>query len=138
SAVRAFFAALPTAERADAASRVTFLADDAASLGELVALATELGLVLRLAIDLDVGLGRSGLTDPSALAPLLDVFLGAGTVRFAGFLGYDGHIAYATGGTVAAMDTAWSEAAARYQAFVDVLNGPGYEALAALPDLVFN
>ena len=33
---------------------------------------------------------------------------------------------------------ALTEVNARYQAFVDVLNGPGYAPLAGLPELVFN
>lgn len=137
SAVRAFFDDIPVDERADAAARVTFLADDGAQLDELVALAGALGLTLKVAIELDVGLGRSGVEGPEDLPALLDRLLATSAVRFAGFLGYDGHIAY-TSGTREALDRAWADAMARYQAFVDVLNGGGYDALAALPDLVFD
>ena len=138
SAVRAFLESVPASDRGAVASRVTFLADDPTQLDELVALAIDLGITLRLALELDVGLGRSGVRETSELETMLDVFLGTTAVRFAGFLGYDGHIAHSPTGTVAAMEESWELATARYRAFVDVLNGPRYDALSSLPDLVFN
>ncbi len=139
SAVAAFFDEQPVGADLDAlAARVTFLADGRERLEELVALAERLGVTLRLVVEIDVGLRRSGLDDPSLLAPMLDVFVSRGAVEFAGFLGYDGHIAHSPANTLAAMNAAWDEATAIYQSYVDVLSAPEYRSLAELPDLVFN
>jgi len=139
SAVESFFGSQPAGtDLAAIASRVTFLADNPTRLDELVALAGRLGVTLKLAIELDVGLARSGLNDPGLLAPMLRVFLSSSAVEFAGFLGYDGHIAHSPTGTGAGMDLAWSAATEVYQSYVDILNGPEFEALASLPDLIFN
>ncbi|MBW2462766.1 MAG: alanine racemase [Deltaproteobacteria bacterium] len=138
SAVAGFFDGLPAGtDLAAIARRVTFLADTPTRLDELTALAGSLGVTLKLAIELDVGLRRSGLNDPSELAPMLRVFLSSTVVEFAGFLGYDGHIAFSPGGTVDGMYMAWSAATEIYQSFVDIFNGPEFEALAS-PTLVFN
>lgn len=139
SAVGSFFDSQPTGtDLAAIAGRVIFLADNPTRLDELVALAGRLGVTLRLAIELDVGLRRSGLTDPSQLAPMLRILLSSSVVEFAGFLGYDGHIPHSPAGTVAAMDAAWASATETYQSYVDVLNDPEFETLARIPNLVFN
>jgi D-serine deaminase-like pyridoxal phosphate-dependent protein len=136
SAIRSFFVSQPQASWTAIAKRVTFIADDLARLGELVGLATELAVTLRLAVEIDVGLRRSGLTDPGQLAPMLSVFQGSTDVQLAGFLGYDGHVAFAPGGTVSAVQDAWTQATAVYQSYVDVLTGQ-FPSLVT-PDLVFN
>lgn len=138
SAVRAFLQSVPLSDRGNVASRVTFLADDTTQLDELVALATDLGLTLRLAIELDVGLGRSGVRETSELEAMLDVFLGSAVVSFAGFLGYDGHIAHRPGTNIERMTEDWRSATALYQSYRDVLDSPRYDSLSSLPDLVFN
>jgi D-serine deaminase-like pyridoxal phosphate-dependent protein len=138
SAVRAFFQGQPSGtDLAAIAARVIFIADTPARLDELVQLAGTLGVTLRLAIEIDVGLRRSGLQSPTELGPMLDVFLGTTAVQFAGFLGYDGHVAFATGGSLDAVNKAWTAATAAYQSFVDVLEDD-FPGLAALPNLVFN
>ena len=139
SAVRQFFKSFPAAtDLSDIAARVTFLADGPARLAGLVGLASELGVTLRVAVEIDVGLRRSGLTEASELAPLLTTFGSEPNVRFAGLLGYDGHVAHTPAATLDSVWSAWDEATAIYRSFVDVLNGPGFEALASLPGLVFN
>lgn len=138
SAVASFFDAFPAGTDLGAiARRVTFLADNPARLGELLSLGVELGIALRVAIELDVGLKRSGVTDPADLRAMLNVFLGSADIQFAGFLGYDGHVAHSPGGG-GALDLAWSEATEAYRAFVDVLEAPEFAALASLPGLIFN
>jgi D-serine deaminase-like pyridoxal phosphate-dependent protein len=135
-AIGSFFAAQPKATWVSIAGRVTFIADNLTRLHELVSLAAQLGVTLKLAVELDVGLRRSGLTDPSQLGPMLSVFASSSVVRFAGFLGYDGHVPFAPGGTVAAVQAAWTAASAIYQSYVDVLKGQ-FPSLVT-PDLVFN
>ena len=143
-AVHRFFTSQPAGtDLAAIARRVIFLADTPTRLNELVSLAQALGVTLKLAIELDVGLRRSGLSDPSELPGMLDVFLGSSAVQFAGFMGYDGHVAFPPAGTEAGMNAAWVSAMQSFRAHLDVLQGVGgsagkYAALASLPDLVFN
>ena len=138
SAVAAFFDGLPAGtELAAIARRTVFLADGRSRLDELIALAGRLGVRLRIAIEIDIGLRRSGLEDPSELPPLLSAFLGSSAVELAGLLGYDGHVAFAPGGA-RAVDAAWSSATDAFQSFVDVLSEPEFASLAALPDLIFH
>lgn len=139
SAVGSFFESLPSGtDRAAIAARVVFLADGPERLAELIALASRLGVTLRVAIEIDVGLRRSGLADPSELAPMLRALLGTSAVEYAGFLGYEGHVAYSSGGSLGAVEAAWSEAMQAFQSFVDVLREPEFDALSTRPDLIFH
>lgn len=137
-AVTRFFDRLPVGtDLADVARRVIFLADGPARLAELIELAAGLGVTLRVAVEIDVGLRRSGLREPGALGSMLSTFLGTSDVAFAGLLGYDGHVPENPGGH-AGLDGAWQDATDAFWSFHDVLNGPGFEALAGLPDLIFH
>lgn len=137
TAVGSFFASQPKASWAAIASQVTFIADGPDRLAELVKLAGDLGVVLRIAIELDVGLRRSGLSDPKELAPMLaTISQSSSAVKLAGMLGYDGHVAFAPGATADAVQAAWNDATAIYQSFVDVLTQQ-FQALVT-PDLVFD
>jgi D-serine deaminase-like pyridoxal phosphate-dependent protein len=94
NAVKTFFDGLATsADRADAAARVTFLVDGPTRLSELVTLATAMSLQLAVGVEIDAGLHRGGVRRPTDLPPVLGGFVAnASAVRFAGILGYDGHI----------------------------------------------
>jgi D-serine deaminase-like pyridoxal phosphate-dependent protein len=136
-AIQTFFTSQPKASWPAIAKQVTFIADNMQRLTDLVVVANNLGIVLKLAIELDVGLRRSGLTDSSQLAPMLTKFQQNPTaVQFAGFLGYDGHVAFAPGGSLSAVQSAWNDATAAYQSYVDILNQQ-FPALVT-PNLVFN
>ena len=135
-AIGSFFDGQPKSSWAAIAKQVTFIADNLGRLNELVTLATSLGVTLKLAIELDVGLHRSGLTDPSQVAPMLSVFAGSTVVAFAGFLGYDGHVPFAPGGSLAAVQAAWTDATAVYQSYVNVLTSQF--PMLVTPSLVFN
>jgi D-serine deaminase-like pyridoxal phosphate-dependent protein len=135
-AIRSFFESQPKANWASIAKQVTFIADDAKRLGELIQLASDLGVTLKLAVEIDVGLRRSGLTDPSQLGPMLTTFQSSSqNVQFAGFLGYDGHVPFAPGGSLSAVQAAWQASADVYQSYVDVLKG--FPALVR-SSLIFN
>lgn len=137
-AVRAFFEELPAGtDRVALARRVVLLADGPARLAELIALADGLGVGLRVAIEIDVGLRRSGLREPAELGPMLDAIDAAGSVELAGLLGYDGHVAFSPTGTLAGVRDAFEEAMASYQRFVDVLESPAHRHLLR-PDLIFD
>lgn len=138
AAVQRFFDALPSdAERLEAASRVTFLVDEEQSLAALGALGAQLGTPLRVAVEIDVGLRRSGLTEPAQLRSMLGTFAGSTDLELAGLLGYDGHIAFHPAGTPEALGEAWMEATQIYQSFVDVLREPAFAALVS-DELIFH
>ncbi len=131
TAIGTFFQSQPKASWATIAKQVTFIADNLDRLKQLDALAQQLGVTLKLAIELDVGLRRSGISDPNVqLKPMLDYFMQpSNSVQFAGFLGYDGHVPYAPGGSLDAVQAAWQASTDAYQSFVDVLKAQ-FPALA--------
>lgn len=134
-AVESFFEGLPTDAWPSVASRVQFIADNRARLDQLAALARRLRLTLRVSVEIDVGLRRSGVTEPEELPEVLAGFLASpDTVRFAGFLGYDGQVAHVPVLWGSALDwvwAAWEEATVRFEAFLNVLR-------SQFPDLVRN
>ena len=131
-AVRSFVQANP-----QVASRVTFLADGVDRLNGLAKIASDFGFVMKVAVEIDVGLRRSGVSDPSQLGPVLQGFLGNNSVQFAGFLGYDGHVPFAPGATLDAVEGAFTDATAAYQSFVNVLQSGPFSSLIT-PSLVMN
>jgi D-serine deaminase-like pyridoxal phosphate-dependent protein len=78
-----------TAGTADPAPQ--WLIDTPQRLADYQAMASARGINLRINIEIDVGLHRGGIADPTALAALLDQ-LGPGT-QVTGLMGYDPHIA---------------------------------------------
>lgn len=140
AAVSRFFDEIPKAARAAAASRVRFLVDGRARLDELAALAARLSLTLQAGVEIDVGLHRGGVRRPGDLPAVLDGFMAhAASIRFAGMLGYDGHIPFAPvapGTEKGALHAAYRAMASAYQSFVDVLESR-YAALRR-GDLVLN
>lgn len=139
-AVQQFFQAIAAAQQAAVAARVRFLVDTQARLDELISLATSLALTLQVGVEIDVGLHRSGVRSPAELAPLLAGFVAnPATVRFAGLLGYDGHIPFAPvapGLEVASVHAAYRAVAAAYRGFVDTLKSDF--AILWRDDLVLN
>lgn len=140
AAVQSFFDGIPGADRPSAASRVQFIADGRSRLDELTGLAGRLGLTLRVSVEIDVGLRRSGVPEPGRLPEVLAGFVESpDAVRFTGFLGYDGHVAHVPvfwGSTLEAVTGAWEQATALFEAFLDVLRFQFPELVR--DDLVFN
>jgi D-serine deaminase-like pyridoxal phosphate-dependent protein len=122
-AARAFYAGVPTAARAGAAARVQWLVDTTARLEEYRALAAELGVPLRVNLEIDVGLHRGGAKTIGELDALFTVIAAhAKELQFSGLMGYDGHIPHVPGffgPREGAMRAEARRVAARYQAFVD-------------------
>lgn len=139
-AVESLFEGLSTEAWPSVASRVQFIADSRTRLDELAGLARRLRLTLRVSVQIDVGLRRSGVTEPEQLPEVLAGFLAnSERVRFAGFLGYDGHVAHVPvlwGSVLDAVWAAWEQATARFEAFVEVLRSQFPELVRS--DLVFN
>ena len=67
---------------------VTVAADDARVLPGLDRAASSAGRELRVLVECDTGLGRTGVADPEAAAALAAAVAGFGSLRFAGFLTY--------------------------------------------------
>lgn len=130
AAVEAFFRhSLP--ERFDACAQVAWLIDSQERLSQYLALARSRDLALRVALEIDVGMHRGGVTRPAALEPLLSILRAHPShLRLAGFMGYDAHTAKAPWPHRPRNATRRSAAAyalfvefARRQ-FPDLMNGP--------------
>ncbi|HEX4931374.1 MAG TPA: alanine racemase [Gaiellaceae bacterium] len=67
---------------------VTVVTDDARVLQGLDRAAASAGRELRVLVECDTGLGRTGVADPEAAAALAAAVAGFGSLRFAGFLTY--------------------------------------------------
>lgn len=77
----------------DPARQLQWLIDTPARLQEYLELARGLGTRLRINIEIDVGLHRGGVADPTALRVLLDQLRKAPEhLEFAGLMGYDAHV----------------------------------------------
>lgn len=123
NAARAFYAALPTASRADGAARIQWLVDTAERAEEYAALAESLGLRLRVNVEIDVGLHRGGARDEAELDAVFKVIAAKPErLRFSGFMGYDGHLPHVPAVLSShenAVRDAFEDLVARYKHFVD-------------------
>lgn len=78
------------ASRFDPGRQVQWLVDSHDRLLQYQALARELGVAMRINVEIDVGLHRGGLPEPEALKPLLATIAGDPQhLAFAGFMGYE-------------------------------------------------
>lgn len=122
-AARAFYAGVPTAARADAAARVQWLVDTRERLEEYRTLAAELGRPLRVNLEIDVGLHRGGAKTVAELDAMFSVIEAHGIeLRFAGLMGYDGHVPHVPeflGPRERAMRAAARRVSERYAKFVE-------------------
>ncbi|MDR2496853.1 MAG: alanine racemase [Tannerellaceae bacterium] len=72
-------------------SRFSCLVDNEATVGELSAACERIGLILDVAIDVNVGMDRSG-APPRHVAALAGLIATCGSLRLTALHGYDGHI----------------------------------------------
>jgi D-serine deaminase-like pyridoxal phosphate-dependent protein len=92
AAVRTFYGKLD-ARRYDASRQVQWLIDTPERLRQYQSLARELGVKMRVNVEIDVGLHRGGLSEPAALAALLDVIRDDPRhLAFSGLMGYEPHL----------------------------------------------
>jgi D-serine deaminase-like pyridoxal phosphate-dependent protein len=93
AAARTYYRAVdPT--RYDPARRVQWLIDTRERLEQYQALARELGVRMRINVEIDVGLHRGGLPAAEALDPLLRIIdADPDHLELAGFMGYEPHLA---------------------------------------------
>lgn len=76
----------------DPASQLQWLIDTPARLQEYAALAAGRDLAINVNIEIDVGLHRGGVSDPSETAQMLDMIAAAPNLTFTGLMGYDAHV----------------------------------------------
>jgi D-serine deaminase-like pyridoxal phosphate-dependent protein len=123
-----------------AAAEVRWLAGTPEGLEACGRLAAARGLRLRVAIELDVGLHRGGAATPEDVRRLLDAIAAdPGRLAFAGYLGYDGHVAHAPAIGRSARSAALAAHGRAMTAYA-ALAGAGREAHPELhgPDIVHN
>lgn len=124
AAVRTFYRELGGGPY-DAAGKVQWLIDTQDRLLQYQALANELGVHMRINVEIDVGLHRGGLPEPAALTPLLQTIAGDSEhLSFAGFMGYEPHL---TGMRAQLQDPAVREVLAIYQGFLDSARTAGFD-----------
>jgi len=122
AAARTFYRKLDP-RRYDAARRVQWLIDTPERLRQYQSLARELGVKMRVNVEIDVGLHRGGLTEPAALAALLDVIRDDPQhLAFAGLMGYEPHLT----GLEAELDhPAVQSVLADYRGYLDTIRNAG-------------
>ena len=122
--VDAFYANPPPADKL-AATRLRWLVDHEARLADYLAIAQSRGLTLDIVIELDVGLHRGGVPNHDALRRMMDTIVAhPAQLRFAGIMGYEGHVPYAPPlgrSTAGAQAKAFADAQQALAAGVDFL-----------------
>lgn len=78
-------------------SRVCWLIDTQQRLAEYGALAAELGIDLRIALEIDVGLHRGGFAEPEALSQALKMLPAQKGLRCEGVMAYEAHAPHIPG-----------------------------------------
>jgi D-serine deaminase-like pyridoxal phosphate-dependent protein len=120
-AARIFYAKLRDTSRFDPAKNLQWLIDSHERLLQYQQLARDLDQVLRINIEIDVGLHRGGIPEPEQLAPLLETIGNdQDHLDFAGFMGYDPHVAK-SGKLFISVDKAHAGVLKRYEKFIAFL-----------------
>lgn len=101
---------------------VRWLVDTPERMTSFRDLAEQRGVTIQVAIEIDVGLRRGGARNEEELLAMLATIEGSSQLRFAGFMGYDGHVYLAPEGT---------EFAAVQQRYADFVRA-GSDAFPAL------
>lgn len=96
SAARRFYAELDADSSFDPARQLQWLIDTEQRLRQYGALARELGVRMRVNLEIDVGFHRGGFAEPGQLAPVFNAIEeNSAHLTFSGFMGYDPHVARA-------------------------------------------
>lgn len=109
----------------DASSQLQWLIDSPERLTQYHTLAKKLDVKMRINFEIDVGLHRGGLSDPTVLGPLLDIINSDPEhLSFAGFMGYEPHL---TGLKAKLGDPAVQKVLNVYQGFIDLAKSKGID-----------
>ena len=77
----------------DAANQIQWLIDTPERLAQYQTLARQLGVAMRINLEIDVGARRGGLPEPAAVAPILrTIATDPHHLTFTGFMGYEPHL----------------------------------------------
>ena len=91
--------------------QLQWLIDTPQRLKQYQVLAQSLGVKMRVALELDIGLHRGGFSDLNTLKSALEIIAtDSAHLVFSGFMGYEAHIAKLPG-----MNSVWRKAVERYQ-----------------------
>lgn len=120
----------------DHQTQLQWLIDTPERLQQYLALAKQLGITLRINVEIDVGLHRGGLTAPEQLDAIMTLIHANDELSFAGFMGYDGHVGKIPS-ILESTHASLTKSVADYQGFVDYLfaRWPQYRERT---DLTFN
>jgi D-serine deaminase-like pyridoxal phosphate-dependent protein len=109
----------------DPARQLQWLIDSPERLAEYLSLARELGVQMRINVEIDVGLHRGGIEDPAVFGAMLQVMAEhPRELAFAGLMGYEPHL---TGLGASLEHPAVQAMLDRYRSFVETLKGAGYD-----------
>ena len=121
NAARDFYNSLRPDWNLAPSKRVQWLIDSPGRLEQYLALAREKGLLMRINIEIDVGLHRGGITRMDELDRMLKLIAAnPKNLAFSGFMGYDAHVASAPAilsSKKAAIDSAFRAMYNRYSEF---------------------
>jgi D-serine deaminase-like pyridoxal phosphate-dependent protein len=117
--------------------QLQWLIDTQARLDQYLALAKRLGKKMRINIEIDVGLHRGGLTDPSQMDGFMATIKeNPAHLEYAGFMGYDGQVGRIPT-IIESAETTHKRANAEYQRYIDYLFSH-YPEQKHRTDLTFN
>jgi len=106
----------------DAARQMQWLVDTPERLRQYASLASARNLQLRINLEIDVGLHRGGVNDPTTLSGMLDAIAADERLEFGGLMGYEPHVvkmpAFAGG-----PEGEFARVQERYAGFLDVVQG---------------
>lgn len=123
NAVRTFYRTLPADSAFDPARQVQWLVDTPERLAQYRQLATELGVRMRVNLEIDVGLHRGGFPSPEALHPVLaDIAAPDAPFELAGLMGYEAHL---SGSAEHLSDAPVQATLAAYRGCIDALRAAG-------------
>jgi D-serine deaminase-like pyridoxal phosphate-dependent protein len=102
----------------DPARQIQWLVDTPERLRQYAELARARGVAMRLNFEIDVGLHRGGFTDPAEVARAIQVVGDDANLSFAGFMGYDPHVAVVPT-VLGARDAEFARVQRRYSSFLE-------------------
>jgi D-serine deaminase-like pyridoxal phosphate-dependent protein len=115
---RAFYRALVPGDQQSASARIQWLVDTPMRLEGYLGLADELGVKLRINIEIDVGLKRGGVEDLDTFSTMLAIIADhPERSTFSGLMGYDAHVPHAPP-LISSVADAFRDTLARYGEFV--------------------
>ena len=109
----------------DAEAKVQWLIDSPKRLDQYYSLARDLGVKMRVNLEIDVGLRRGGIPNPEVLAAMLKVIKGAPAhLALSGLMGYEPHL---TGLEANLAHPAVQNVLSIYSGFLTTLRQAGYD-----------